>query len=93
MFHRGDDVPFYGALDGRPVPRPLSNEGRSRGASQARSAASLKDTMLIKQLCNESNFKQVEQEVTDVIADAVKFADESPFPDPSTLHTDVMAEE
>ena len=53
----------------------------------------LKDTMLIKQLCNESNFKQVEQEVTDVVAAAVKFADESPFPDPSTLHHDVMAEE
>jgi TPP-dependent pyruvate/acetoin dehydrogenase alpha subunit len=27
------------------------------------------------------------------VADAVKFADESPFPDPSALHDDVMAEE
>jgi hypothetical protein len=35
----------------------------------------------------------VEQDVNDAVAAAVKFADESLFPDPATLHRDVMAEE
>ena len=53
----------------------------------------LKETILTKQLCSEVDFKPVEQEVNDVVAAAVKFADESPFPDLATLHHDVMAEE
>jgi pyruvate dehydrogenase E1 component alpha subunit len=53
----------------------------------------LKHRMLSQQLCGESDFKQVEQAVTDVVAAAVKFADESPFPDLATLHDHVMAEE
>ena len=53
----------------------------------------LKETILTKQLCSEADFKPLEQEVNDVVAAAVKFADESPFPDLATLHHDVMAEE
>ncbi|MBI4002355.1 MAG: pyruvate dehydrogenase (acetyl-transferring) E1 component subunit alpha [Nitrospira defluvii] len=53
----------------------------------------LKETILTKQLCSEADFKPVEQEVNDLVAAAVKFADESPFPDLATLHHDVMAEE
>ena len=53
----------------------------------------LKETILANNLCAESDFKQLEQEVSDTVAAAVKFADESPFPDISTLHHDVMAEE
>ena len=49
--------------------------------------------MLAKQLGSESDFRLVEQDVNEVVAAAVKFADESPFPDPVTLHHDVMAEE
>lgn len=52
----------------------------------------LKDRMLDKQLCGETAFKRVEQEVSEVVAGAVRFADESPFPDPPALHRDVMAE-
>ncbi|MCC2643879.1 MAG: pdhA, partial [Nitrospira sp.] len=53
----------------------------------------LKQTILDQKLGAETDFKQLEQEVGRVVADAVKFADESPFPDPSALHDDVMAEE
>lgn len=53
----------------------------------------LKETILTNKLCNESAFKQVEQDVTDVVAAALKFADESLFPDLETLHHDVMAAE
>ena len=52
----------------------------------------LKDRMLGKQLCGETDFKRVEQEVSEVVAGAVRFADESPFPDPPALHRDVLAE-
>ncbi|MBI5776158.1 MAG: pyruvate dehydrogenase (acetyl-transferring) E1 component subunit alpha [Nitrospirae bacterium] len=50
----------------------------------------LKQTMLTNKLCVETDFKQIEQDVGKVVASAVKFADDSPFPDPSALHTDVM---
>ena len=53
----------------------------------------LKDTMLGKQLCSEADCKRVEQDVNDVVAGAVKFADDSPFPEPAALHRDVLAEE
>jgi pyruvate dehydrogenase E1 component subunit alpha len=52
----------------------------------------LKDRMLGKQLCGEAEFKRVEQEVSEVVTGAVRFADESPFPDPAALHRDVLAE-
>ncbi len=53
----------------------------------------LKQTMLTNKLCVETDFKQIEQDVGKVVASAVKFADDSPFPDPSALYTDVMLQE
>lgn len=55
--------------------------------------AVLKETMLSQSHCSEADFKQLEREVGDVVTGAVKFADESPFPDPSSLHRDVMVED
>lgn len=52
----------------------------------------LKDTILRGQLGTEADFKQLEQEVGDRVAAAVKFADESPFPCPAALHTDILVE-
>jgi pyruvate dehydrogenase E1 component alpha subunit len=52
----------------------------------------LKQTILINNLGNESDFIQLEREVSDVVAVAVKFADESPFPIPAELYNDVLAE-
>ena len=53
----------------------------------------LKETMLGQAHCREADFKELEREVGDVVAAAVTFADESPFPDPASLHTDVMVED
>ncbi len=50
----------------------------------------LKETMLNQTSCSEADFKQLEREVGDVVAAAVKFADESPFPEPASLHADIM---
>ena len=49
--------------------------------------------ILDEALCVETDFKPLEQEVGDIVAAAVKFADESPFPEPSALHRDVMVED
>ena len=51
-----------------------------------------KDTILGKGLGGETDFKQLEREVGEVVTASVKFADESPFPDLSALHSDVMRE-
>jgi pyruvate dehydrogenase E1 component alpha subunit len=52
----------------------------------------LKQTVLQSNLATEQDFKQLEREVGEVVADAVKFADESPFPPLSALHEDVYME-
>ena len=52
----------------------------------------LRETMLNQNLGSEADFKQLERDVNEVVAAAVKFADESPFPTPSDLHTDVLQE-
>jgi len=54
--------------------------------------AILKEAILSKGLGVEADFKQLEKEVGEVVAAAVTFADESPFPTLSALHTDVMKE-
>jgi len=50
----------------------------------------LKQTMLSNSLGTEADFVQLEREVGEVVAAAVKFADDSPFPTPAALHTDVI---
>ncbi len=52
----------------------------------------LKRKILDHRLGVEADFKQVEQDVGGVVAAAIKFADESPFPPPSALHADVWQE-
>jgi pyruvate dehydrogenase E1 component alpha subunit len=52
----------------------------------------LRETMLNQKLGGEADFKQLEREVNEVVAAAVKFAEESPFPTPSDLHMDVLQE-
>jgi pyruvate dehydrogenase E1 component alpha subunit len=54
--------------------------------------AILKETILSKGLGVEADFKQLEKEVGEVVAAAVTFADESPFPALSELFNDVLAE-
>jgi len=52
----------------------------------------LKQTILSNGLGAEADFIQLEQEVGEVVTAAVRFADESPFPPPSDLYDDVLAE-
>ena len=52
----------------------------------------LKETILSKGMGFEADFKQLEKEVGEVVTAAVTFADESPFPSPPALFTDVMTE-
>jgi len=49
----------------------------------------LKQRMLDQQMAGEDDFKRVERSVSEEVATAVKFADESPFPPPEELYTDV----
>jgi pyruvate dehydrogenase E1 component alpha subunit len=51
----------------------------------------LKHTILSNNLGTEADFVQVEREVGEVITAAVRFADESPFPDSSMLYENVLA--
>jgi|SRR5579884_1100864 pyruvate dehydrogenase E1 component alpha subunit len=53
----------------------------------------LKETIVTNRLGTEADFKALEREVNDIIDAAVRFAEESPFPDPRELYTDVMVEE
>ncbi len=52
----------------------------------------LRQTMMQQGLGTEADFKRLEQEVGEIVAAAVKFADESPFPDRSALVEDVYIE-
>ncbi|HJS66838.1 MAG TPA: pyruvate dehydrogenase (acetyl-transferring) E1 component subunit alpha [Nitrospiraceae bacterium] len=53
----------------------------------------LKQTIMTGDLGTEADFIQLEREVGGVITATVTFADESPFPAPSDLHTHVMQED
>ena len=53
----------------------------------------LKQHLLEKKIATEADFKRLEREVGTVVTQAVRFAEESPFPDPETLHDDVLVEE
>ncbi len=44
-------------------------------------------------LGTDADFRTIEQEVAHTITASVRFAEESPFPEPQTLHDNVMAEE
>jgi pyruvate dehydrogenase E1 component alpha subunit len=52
----------------------------------------LKQTMLDQNLAHETDFKQLEGDVSDVVSAAVTFAENSPFPSPAELYDDVMQE-
>ena len=52
----------------------------------------LRQTMVNSRLGTEADFKQLEQEVGEAVARAVRFADESPFPERPSLYEDVYVE-
>ncbi|MGD9849721.1 MAG: pyruvate dehydrogenase (acetyl-transferring) E1 component subunit alpha [Nitrospirales bacterium] len=52
----------------------------------------LKRTMLGDGTAKKADFKKIDQEVETIVADSVNFAESSPFPGPTSLHTDVYTE-
>ena len=50
-----------------------------------------KDSLKAAKVFGDQDFEKIEQEAADAVARAVKFADESPFPDESELMTNVHA--
>src|SRR5699024_2553647 len=55
--------------------------------------SAVKKAMLDNQYAGDDWFKEVEDNVKKEIAEAVKFAEESDFPDPSEIYKDVYAQE
>jgi pyruvate dehydrogenase E1 component alpha subunit len=52
----------------------------------------LKTRILHDGLGTEADFKQMEKDVIETVTECVTFADESPFPEPGSLHEDVYVE-
>ena len=50
----------------------------------------VRNRMLHDKLANEDDLKEIDREVKDLVAEAAKFAQESPEPDPEELWTDVL---
>ena len=50
-------------------------------------------TIIEKKFASEQEIESINQRVTDVVEDSVKFAEESPWPDPSELFTDVYVQQ
>ena len=50
-------------------------------------------TIIEKKFASEQEIEKIIQRVTDVVEDSVKFAEESPWPDPSELFTDVYVQQ
>ncbi len=53
----------------------------------------VKSTLLNNQLATEAEIEAIIKRVQEVVEDAVKFAEESPYPDPSELYKDVYMQE
>lgn len=51
-----------------------------------------KERVLATALLSEADLARIEQEVTDLIEEAVRFAEESPLPDPELLYEDVYVQ-
>ena len=52
----------------------------------------LKEKILKEGVGTETEFKQMEKEIGDLVNECITFADDSPFPDPTSLHEDVYVE-
>lgn len=50
-------------------------------------------TLLTKKWATEADLEKIQEEIHAEVEDAVKFADESPYPDDSELYKDIYAEE
>ncbi|NKB21938.1 MAG: pyruvate dehydrogenase (acetyl-transferring) E1 component subunit alpha [Alphaproteobacteria bacterium] len=52
----------------------------------------LQSRLLKQKVLSEDEFKKIDKDIRDVVAEAAEFAQNSPEPDPSELYTDVLVE-
>ena len=53
---------------------------------------SVKATILKNNWATEEELEQIDEKIKQQVADSVKFAEESPYPEPSELYTDIYVE-
>jgi pyruvate dehydrogenase E1 component alpha subunit len=53
----------------------------------------VRETILKDKIATEEDLAAIDQEIKKIVEESVKFADESPFPDPSEAFKDVYAQE
>jgi len=53
----------------------------------------VKDTLLKENMATEAEIEAINDRINDVVEDSVRFAEESPYPDPSELFKDVYVQE
>jgi len=53
----------------------------------------VKDTLLKENMATETEIEAINDRINDVVEDSVRFAEESPYPDPSELFKDVYVQE
>ena len=53
----------------------------------------VKNTLLEQKMATEEEIEKINERINDIVEDSVKFAEESPYPDPSELFKDVYMEE
>lgn len=56
------------------------------------SIEAVKSTILLNKWATEEELEQIDEQIKQKVAEAVKFAEDSPYPDPSELYTDIYAE-
>lgn len=57
------------------------------------SIEAVKATILLNEWATEADLEQIDDKVKQRVAEAVQFAEDSPYPEPSELYTDVYAED
>lgn len=53
----------------------------------------VKETLLKEKMASETEIEAINERINDVVEDSVRFAEESPYPDPSELFKDVYVQE
>ncbi|TXK21361.1 pyruvate dehydrogenase (acetyl-transferring) E1 component subunit alpha [Pontibacter qinzhouensis] len=56
------------------------------------SIEAVKSTILINEWATEEELDQIDEKIKQVVAESVKFAEDSPYPDPKELYTDIYVE-
>jgi pyruvate dehydrogenase E1 component alpha subunit len=53
----------------------------------------VREMLLLNKLASEEEIETINKKIADIVEDSVKFAEESPYPDPSELYKDVYMQD